>query len=172
METPTAVVAGAVLTLFGGALLLWCAAEVRLRHHLRRHGIPAAAQVVADGDPYGELYGDTYGELDSAPLLAYTALPAVEMVPVRGSSDAGAAQPVRAAEAVLARPRGSTPLRRPTRLVPGAIVQVMYDARRPSRVVLAGPDILAGFAADIFWTLLGAAALAGGLSLFALLLSH
>ncbi|PBC78915.1 hypothetical protein BX265_3706 [Streptomyces sp. TLI_235] len=170
METPTAVAAGAVLTFFGSALLLWCAAELRLRHHLRRHGIPATARVVADGDPYGELYGDTFGELDSAPLLSYTALPEVEVLPVSGA-EAGRARPVRAAETVLARPRGSTPLRRPSRLVPGAMVQVMYDARRPSRVVLAGTDMLPTLATDVFWAVLGTGALAGGLSLFASLLA-
>ncbi|MEV6207429.1 DUF3592 domain-containing protein [Kitasatospora sp. NPDC051914] len=172
METPTAVAAGTVLTLFGSALLLWCAAELRLRHHLRRHGIPATARVVADGDPYGEPYGDTYGELDSAPLLSYTALPSVEVVAVRGAAEAGRARPVRAGETVLARPRGSTPLRRPSRMVPGALVQVMYDARRPSRVVLAGSEVLPTLASDVFWALLGTGALAGGLSLFASLLAH
>lgn len=172
METPTAVAAGVVLTLFGSALLLWCAAELRLRHHLRRHGIPATARVVADGEPFGEPYGDTYGELDSAPLLSYTVLPAVGIVPVHDVSDGGGTHLVRAAEAVLARPRGTTPLRRPARLVPGAIVQVRYDARRPSRVVLAGTEILPAMGSDIFWALLGTGALAGGLSLFASLLAH
>ncbi|MCG6499165.1 hypothetical protein [Kitasatospora sp. A2-31] len=36
-----------VLALFGGALLLWCAAEVRLRHRLRRRGVPAASVRIA-----------------------------------------------------------------------------------------------------------------------------
>ncbi|MFC6597062.1 hypothetical protein [Kitasatospora paranensis] len=169
METPTAVAAGGVLALFGGALLLWCAAELRLRHHLRRFGIPATARVVADGDPYGEPYGDTFGELDSAPLLSYIPAPAVELVPVH--SPAACDMRSGRVEPVLARPRGSTPLRRPSRLVPGTVVQVMYDARRPSRVVLAGTELLPTLLSDVFWALLGTTALAGGLTLLTAVLS-
>lgn len=146
--------AGVVLALFGSALLLWCAFELRLRHHLRRHGVSVAARVVADGDPYGEPYGDPYGELDSAPLLSYFTLPSVGLASGRS-------------ESVLARPRGITPLRRPSVLAPGAIVQVSYDARRPSRVVLAAGETISALPSDIFWALLGTSALAGGLSLVA-----
>ncbi|MFD9129906.1 hypothetical protein [Kitasatospora sp. NPDC059571] len=179
METPTAVAAGGILTLFGGALLLWCAAELRLRHHLRRHGVPATACVVADGDPYGEPYGDTFGELDSAPLLSYTPAAVVEPVPVEASAvhtpaactpAAGGRRPARS-RAVLARPRGATPLRRPARLVPGTVVQVMYDARRPSRVVLAGTEVMPTLVNDVFWALLGTTALAGGLTLLTAVLA-
>ncbi|GAA0676281.1 hypothetical protein GCM10010193_31730 [Kitasatospora atroaurantiaca] len=159
METPTAMAAGIVLTLFGSALLLWCAVELRLRHHLRRHGVPVTARVVADGDPYGEPYGDTYGELDTAPLLAYSVLPSVGRPAGRGEAEAGRG------ETVLARPRGHTPLRRPAGLAPGAVVRVAYDARRPSRVVIAAGDTTPALPSDIFWTLLGTSALAGGLSL-------
>ncbi|AUG78222.1 hypothetical protein CFP65_3426 [Kitasatospora sp. MMS16-BH015] len=158
METPTAMSAGVVLTFFGGALLLWCAFELRLRHHLRRHGVSVSARVVADGDPYGEPYGDPYGELDSAPLLSYSTLPSV------GLAGAATGEATRS-ESVLARPRGITSLRRPVTLAPGAIVQVSYDARRPSRVVLATGEAISALPSDIFWALLGTSTLAGGLSL-------
>lgn len=150
METPTAVAAGVVLTCFGSALLLWCAVELRLRHHLRRHGVPATARVIADRDPYGEPYGDTFGELDSAPLLAFP------------TDDGGS---------VLARPRGHTPLRRPSWLRPGVTVPVAYDAQRPTRVVLAMPDAASAVPGDVFWALLGTSALAGGLSLLGTVLA-
>ncbi|GAA2232482.1 MULTISPECIES: DUF3592 domain-containing protein [Kitasatospora] len=155
METQTATAAGSVLILFGGALLVWCALELRLRHRLRRHGVPATARVVVDGDPYGELYGDPYGELDTAPLLSYSTLPTV------GAAGAGEA------ESVLSRPRGHTRLRRPAGLLPGAVVQVAYDARRPSRVVLAASETSPCLPSDVFWVLLGTSALAVGLSLIA-----
>ncbi|GAA2138586.1 hypothetical protein GCM10009760_20010 [Kitasatospora kazusensis] len=164
METPTAMGAGVVLTLFGSVLLFWCALEVRLRHHLRRHGVSVTARVVADGDPYGEPYGDPYGELDSAPLLAYSTLPSVGLVSARGEAGRGEAG---RAESVLARPRGITPLRRPAGLTPGATVRVAYDARRPSRVVLAVGQTVPALPSDIFWALLGTSAMAGGLSLLA-----
>ncbi|MER5862123.1 DUF3592 domain-containing protein [Kitasatospora sp. NPDC002040] len=151
METPTALAAGVVLTGFGGALLLWCAVELRLRHHLRRHGVPATARVLADRDPYGEPYDDTYGELDSAPLLSFPAGPG---------------------ESVLARPRGFTPLRRPSWLRPGTTVPVAYDARRPTRVVLTVPDAASAVPGDVFWALLGTSALAGGLSLLGTVLAR
>ncbi|MFJ9519521.1 DUF3592 domain-containing protein [Kitasatospora sp. NPDC101801] len=151
METPTAVAAGVVLTCFGGALLLWSAVELRLRHHLRRHGVPAIARVIADRDPYGESYGDTSGELDSAPLLSFP------------TEDGGA---------MLARPRGHTPLRRPARFRPGVTVPVAYDAERPGRVVLAAPDAASAVPGDVFWALLGTSALAGGLSLLGTVLAR
>jgi len=122
VETTTATVGGAVLALFGGALLLWCAAEVRLRHVVRRRGVPAVATVVAETD--------THGELDSAPLLTFSAPAAID--------GPGAA---RRAEVVLTRPRGHTPLRRPPRFSPGTSVRISYDARRPARVVLAAPVV-------------------------------
>lgn len=150
METPTALAAGVVLTVFGGALLLWCAVELRLRHYLRRHGVPATARVVADRDPFGEPCGDTAGELDSAPLLAY-----------RTDSD----------EPVLARPRGHTPLERPSWLRPGTEVRVAYDVRRPSRVVLMADGTVSTVPGDVFWGLLGSAALAGGLGLLGAVLA-
>ncbi|KJK59516.1 DUF3592 domain-containing protein [Saccharothrix sp. ST-888] len=159
METPTATTAGSVLILFGGALLVWCALELRLRHHLRRHGVPATARVVVDGDPYGELYGDPYGELDTAPLLSYCTLPTV------GATGMGQA------ESVLSRPRGHTRLRRPAELAPGAVVQVAYDARRPSRVVLAASETRPSLPSDVFWALLGTSALAVGLTLIASVLT-
>ncbi|MGK4581778.1 hypothetical protein [Kitasatospora sp. HPMI-4] len=158
MDTPTATAAGSVFVLFGGALLVWCALELRLRHQLHRHGIPATAEVVLDGDPYGELYGDPYGELDTAPLLSYSTLPTV------GAAGAGEA------ESVLSRPRGHTMLRRPAGLAPGAVVQVAYDARRPSRVVLAASETRPCLPSDVFWALLGTSTLAVGLSLIATVL--
>ncbi|MFG2824130.1 DUF3592 domain-containing protein [Kitasatospora sp. NPDC048365] len=198
METPTALAGGVVLTLFGGALLLWCAVELRLRHRLRRHGIPATARVVADVDPYGMRPDEGFGALDSSPLLAYTALDGtVAQGPLPGGTPAGGTVPggtpagsagtggtkrerpvggyeLRAVEegsgpsrSVLARPRGHTPLRRPLRLVPGALVQVAYDPRRPSRVVLAAHEDVPTMPADLFWALLGIAALAGGATLLA-----
>ncbi|QKW20300.1 hypothetical protein HUT16_15585 [Kitasatospora sp. NA04385] len=167
METPTTLVGGAVLTVFGSALLLWCAVELRLRHHLRRRGVPATAQVVADPD--------RAGALDSSPLLSYPVeLPGARTAAAVDAAGAGivhelhpAADPGEPYRLVLARPRGSTPLRRPVRLAPGAAVQVAYDPRRPDRVVLAAHEDLPSLPADLFWAVLATSALAGGLTLLA-----
>jgi hypothetical protein len=182
VETPTAVAAGVILSLFGSALLLWCALELRLRHHLRAHGIPATARVVPDrdlgraADRYpqhdpddlddlddldDEPVGDGFGPLDSAPLLRFTA-----HVPAAGVGR-GELRVVEeeTEQTVLARPRGRTLLRRPATLVPGTTVQVAYDVRRPSRVVLAPTDEPPSLQSDLFWALLGTGALAGGISL-------
>ncbi|MFC8715789.1 DUF3592 domain-containing protein [Kitasatospora sp. NPDC057198] len=164
METPTALVGGAVLTVFGSALLLWCAVELRLRHRLRRRGVSATAQVVADPD--------RVGALDGSPLLSYPVA-----APGGGAGVAGtvrelhpAAEPDGPHRLVLARPRGNTPLRRPARLAPGAAVRVAYDPRRPDRMVLAAHEELPSLPADLFWALLATSALAGGLTLLALAL--
>ncbi|WP_035800095.1 DUF3592 domain-containing protein [Kitasatospora mediocidica] len=157
METPTAVLAGSVLALFGSALLFWCAAELRLRHHLRRHGIPATALVVADER--------TADALDPAPLLSYATLPAV--FPAAGGACGGVES-----VAVLARPRGRTPLRRPAGCAPGSVVRVSYDPRRPARVVLTGSGTMASLPLDVFWTILGTSSLAAGLSLLASVLTR
>ncbi|WP_344446699.1 hypothetical protein, partial [Kitasatospora nipponensis] len=153
METPTAIAAGSVLALFGGALLLWCAVELRLRHRLRRYGIPVTAQVVADTLPVQAL--------DPAPLLSFATLPSVGVS--GGDGLTGRAESV----AVLARPRGRTPLHRPVALVPGSSVRVSYDPRRPAQVVLSGAATAASLPLDVFWTILGTSSLAGGLSLLA-----
>lgn len=154
---PTAMVTGGVLALFGGALLFWCAAELRLRHRLRRHGIPVTALVVPDPAPADAL--------DPAPLLAYDTLPTVG----RPADGAPGATPVRAESVtVLSRPRGRTPLRRPDRLLPGSPVRVSYDPVRPATVVLTGKAVAASLPLDVFWTLLGTSSLAGGLSLLGL----
>ncbi len=161
METPTGMAAGIVLTLFGGALLLWCAVEMRLRLCLRRFGVPVSARVVADAD--------AYGALDSAPLLAFSTLPAMVSVAVGGMRTVASASggAVGRSEAVVTRPRGHTPLRRPARLGVGTAVRVAYDPRCPSRVVLmtgeAGPTL----PADLLWAALGTASLTGGLGLLA-----
>ena len=157
METPTAVVAGSALALFGGALLIWCAAELRLRQRLRRHGVPVTALVVPDVR--------AAEALDPAPLLAYATLPSV--LPAADGA-CGRVESV----AVLARPRGRTPLRRPAGLVPGSAVRVSYDPRRPARVVLTGAGTVASLPADVFWTILGTSSLAGGLSLLASVLAR
>ncbi|GLW70096.1 hypothetical protein Kpho02_23950 [Kitasatospora phosalacinea] len=182
METPTTLVGGAVLTVFGSALLLWCAVELRLRHHLRRRGVPATAQVVADPD--------RGGAMDSSPLLSYPVeapgVPAGSAAgpgPAPGTGTgtvhgvvhelhpvAGPGGPGESYRLVLARPRGSTPLRRPVRLAPGAAVQVAYDPQRPERVVLAAHEELPSLPADLFWALLATSALAGGLTLLAVAL--
>ncbi|MFD8594666.1 DUF3592 domain-containing protein [Kitasatospora sp. NPDC059646] len=161
METPTTLAGGAVLTAFGSALLLWCAVELRLRHHLRRYGVAATAQVVADRD--------RTDAMDSSPLLSYP------VDTVGGPVDAGLGtvhelRPDPVGRLVLSRPRGHTPLRRPLRLAPGAAVQVAYDPRRPDRVVLAAHEEMPSLPADLFWALLGTSALAGGLTLLALAL--
>ncbi|MFD0272654.1 DUF3592 domain-containing protein [Kitasatospora sp. NPDC127111] len=148
METTTAAVGGAVLALFGGALLFWCAAEVRLRHGVRRRGTAAVATVVAETE--------AHGGLDSAPLLTFSA-PAVIGGP-------GAA---RRSEVVLTRPRGHTPLRRPPRFTPGTSVRVSYDPRRPSRVVLAATETGRAVVTDLLWTALGVGCLAAGAVLLA-----
>ncbi|MFJ3214717.1 DUF3592 domain-containing protein [Kitasatospora sp. NPDC086801] len=146
MDTTTATVGGLVLALFGGVLLLWCAAEVRLRHRVRRSGASAVATVVVEDE--------AHGQLDSAPLLSFSVLPPAEGV--------GAG---RIAELVLTRPRGHTPLRRPDRFAPGASVRICYDPRRPSRVVLAAGEISRAAVADLLWSVLGLGCLAAGAGL-------
>ncbi|MFD8785910.1 DUF3592 domain-containing protein [Kitasatospora sp. NPDC059599] len=148
MDTTTATVGGVVLVLFGGVLLLWCAAEVRLRHLVRRRGVAVVATVVAEDD--------AHGQLDSAPLLSFP-VPS----PVAGS---GAC---RIAGLVLTRPRGHTPLRRPDRFAPGAPVRICYDPQRPSRAVLAAGEIGRGALVDLLWSALGVACLAAGAGLLA-----
>ncbi|WP_406201963.1 hypothetical protein OH807_22940 [Kitasatospora sp. NBC_01560] len=148
METTTATVGGVVFALFGGALLLWCAAEVRLRHGVRRRGVPVVATVVAETD--------THGGLDSAPLLTFSAPAAI-----------GGPGGARRAELVLTRPRGHTPLRRPPHLAPGTSVRVSYDPRRPSRVVLASVESGRVMVTDLLWTALGVGSLAAGAALLA-----
>ncbi|MFB8240575.1 DUF3592 domain-containing protein [Kitasatospora purpeofusca] len=137
-----------ILALFGGALLLWCAAEARLRHRIRRRGLPAVATVVPESD--------VHGALDSAPLLSFATRP----VP---AGRTGGAPGVEAGELVLTRPRGHTPLRRPAHLVPGGSVRIAYDPHRPGHAVLvaeeAGPRPLV---ADLLWTALGLGCLAAG----------
>ncbi len=149
--------AGGVLTFFGGALLLWCAAELRLRHRLRRHGIPVTATVLPDPSPSQAL--------DPSPLLSYPTLPTIGALPTAAPTID--ALPIAARPAVLARPRGSTPLRRPAHLVPGSSVRVSYDPRRPAQVVLTGAGTAASLPLDVFWIVLGTSSLAGGLSLLA-----
>ncbi|MEV7772722.1 DUF3592 domain-containing protein [Kitasatospora sp. NPDC086791] len=146
MDTTTATVGGLVLALFGGVLLLWCAAEVRLRHRVRRQGVAVVATVMAEDD--------VHGQLDSAPLLSFSVPPAV-----------GGAGACRIGGLVLTRPRGHTPLRRPERFAPGAPVRICYDPERPSRVVLAAGEIGRGFVVDLLWSALGVACLAAGAGL-------
>ncbi|MGW6913413.1 hypothetical protein ACWGB8_06270 [Kitasatospora sp. NPDC054939] len=105
------------------------------------------ARVVAESD--------AFGELDSSPLLSFPVLASV------GGAGTGRG------EVVLARPRGHTPLRRPVRFAPGTAVDVAYDPRRPSRVVLAAGETGRAAVADLLWTALGAACLAGGCCLLA-----
>ncbi|MGW3042492.1 hypothetical protein ACWC9T_21200 [Kitasatospora sp. NPDC001159] len=148
MDTTTATVGGLVLALFGGVLLLWCAAEVRLRHRVRRLGVSTVATVVAEND--------AHGQLDSAPLLSFSVLP-----PVDGSAGG------RISELVLTRPRGHTPLRRPERFAPGASVRVCYDPDRPCRAVLAAGEVGRVVVADLLWSALGGCCLAAGAGLLA-----
>ncbi len=159
MESTTATVGGVIFALFGGALLFWCAAEARLRHRVRRRGLPAVATVVAESDPHGGL--------DSAPLLSFAARPVPAGSSGRGpraaEDRAGAAPAIEACELVLTRPRGHTPLRRPAGLVPGGSVRIAYDPRRPGLAVLAAEE--AGPRAvviDLLWTVLGLGCLAAG----------
>ncbi|MFJ6617281.1 DUF3592 domain-containing protein [Kitasatospora sp. NPDC091335] len=148
MDTTTAMVGGLVLALFGGVLLLWCAAEVRLRLRVRRRGLSAVATVIAEDD--------VHGRLDSAPLLSFSVPPAVG-----GTGACGIAG------LVVARPRGHTPLRRPDRFAPGASVRICYDPQRPSRVVLAAGEISRAALVDLLWSVLGAGCLAAGAGLLA-----
>ncbi|WP_328955613.1 DUF3592 domain-containing protein [Kitasatospora purpeofusca] len=152
METTTATAGGVILALFGGALLLWCAAEARLRHRIRRRGLPAVATVVAESD--------VHGALDSAPLLSFATRPVPGGQPIGRT---GGAPGIEAGELVLTRPRGHTPLRRPAHLVPGGSVRIAYDPYRPGHAVLAaeeaGPRPLV---ADLLWTALGLGCLAAG----------
>ncbi|MFJ4794129.1 DUF3592 domain-containing protein [Kitasatospora purpeofusca] len=145
-----------ILALFGGALLLWCAAEALLRHRIRRRGLPAVATVVPESD--------VHGALDSAPLLSFATRPAPGGRPTGQSAGrTGGAPGGEAGELVLTRPRGHTPLRRPAHLVPGGSVRIAYDPRRPDHAVLAaeeaGPRPLV---ADLLWTALGLGCLAAG----------
>ncbi|MFD7450251.1 DUF3592 domain-containing protein [Kitasatospora sp. NPDC059827] len=154
MDTTTATVGGLVLALFGGALLLWCAAEVRLRHRVRRSGVPVVATVVAERD--------VHGQLDSAPLLSFSVPPAVGGAGSGSGSGSG-----RIAELVLTRPRGHTPLRRPERFAPGAPVRICYDPDRPRRAVLAAGEIGRAAVVDLLWCALGVACLGAGAGLLA-----
>ncbi|MEU1286449.1 DUF3592 domain-containing protein [Kitasatospora sp. NPDC005856] len=146
MDTTTAMVGGSVLALFGGVLLLWCAAEVSLRLRVRRQGTAAVATVVAEDD--------VLGRLDSAPLLSFSVPPSV------GGPDAYGF-----AGLVIARPRGHTPLRRPDRFAPGAPVRICYDPQRPSRVVLAAGEVGRAVVLDLLWSVLGVGCLAAGAGL-------
>ncbi|MFE4973203.1 DUF3592 domain-containing protein [Kitasatospora sp. NPDC056651] len=148
MDTTTAMVGGLVLALFGGVLLLWCAAEVRLRLRVRRRGVPAVATVMAEDD--------LHGRLDSAPLLSFSVPPS-----------AGGTGMCGIAGLVVTRPRGHTPLRRPDRFAPGASVRVCYDPQRPSRVVLAAGEAGRPAVADLLWSTLGVGCLAAGAGLLA-----
>ncbi|WP_316522729.1 DUF3592 domain-containing protein [Kitasatospora brasiliensis] len=148
MDTTTAMVGGLVFTLFGGALLLWCAAEVRLRLWVRRRGMSAVATVVAEED--------VHGRLDSAPLLSFSVPPSA-----CGTGACGIAG------LVVARPRGHTPLRRSDRLAPGASVRICYDPRRPSRVVPAAGEVRRAAVVDLLWSLLGVGCLTAGAGLLA-----
>jgi hypothetical protein len=132
-----AVTVGVIFSLFGVGLLFWCAVELRLRSRLRRTGTTAVARVIADRD--------LYGVEDPAPALTYRAA---------GHADA-----------VVARPRGHTPLRRSPQLSPGTLVQVAYDPARLDTVALA--EGLRTGAIDVFWTILGLAGLAAGLAVLA-----
>ncbi|MFB6888388.1 DUF3592 domain-containing protein [Kitasatospora sp. NPDC056327] len=159
METTTATLGGAVLALFGGALLFWCAAEVRLRHRVRRRGVSTVATVVAESD--------AHGELDSAPLISFATEPALvgpaSAGPRGSASRVGGGLAVEACELVLTRPRGHTPLRRPAGLVPGTAVRIAYDPRRPGLAVLArGEAGSRAVVADLLWTALGLGCLAAG----------
>ncbi|MFB7907432.1 MULTISPECIES: DUF3592 domain-containing protein [unclassified Kitasatospora] len=154
MDTTTATVGGLVLALFGGALLLWCAAEVRLRHRVRRSGVPVVATVVAERD--------VHGQLDSAPLLSFSVPPTVGGAGPGSGSGSG-----RIAELVLTRPRGHTPLRRPERFAPGAPVRICYDPDRPRRAVLAAGEIGRAAVVDLLWCALGVACLGAGAGLLA-----
>ncbi|MFJ9772557.1 DUF3592 domain-containing protein [Kitasatospora sp. NPDC101157] len=152
MDTTTAAVSGLVLALFGGVLLLWCAAEVRLRHRVRLRGVPTVATVVAEND--------AHGQLDSAPLLSFSVLPQAA-----GADGSGAAG--RIAELVLTRPRGHTPLRRPERFAPGTPVRICYDPDRPCRAVLAVGEAGRTAVVDLLWSVLGTACLLAGAGLLA-----
>ncbi|GHF27330.1 hypothetical protein GCM10018790_00740 [Kitasatospora xanthocidica] len=154
MDTTTATVGGLVLALFGGVLLLWCAAEVRLRLRVRRRGVPAVATVLAEEN--------VHGQLDSAPLLSFSVPPSVG-----GPGGPGGPGGCGIAGLVLARPRGHTPLRRPDRFAPGASVRICYDPRDPGRVVLAPGEISRVAVADLLWSALGVACLAAGAGLLA-----
>ncbi|SOB83225.1 DUF3592 domain-containing protein [Streptomyces sp. 1331.2] len=154
MDTTTATVGGLVLALFGGVLLLWCAAEVRLRRRVRRRGVAAVATVVAEDD--------VHGRLDSAPLLSFSVPPSVG-----GSGGSGSSGGCRIAGLVRTRPRGHTPLRRPDRFAPGSSVRICYDPERPSRVVLAAGEVGRAAATDLLWSALGVAFLVAGAGLLA-----
>lgn len=137
MEASTGAAAGAVFAVLGGALLCWCAAELRLRRYLRHHGVQTVARVVADRTP---------AEADDpAPALAYTT--------------ADRARPL------VSRPRGRTRVRRPARLSPGTLVRIAYDPRQPGRLVVA--DGLRTGPSDVFWTILGTGSLAVGVAVVA-----
>ncbi|MBV2154755.1 DUF3592 domain-containing protein [Kitasatospora sp. SUK 42] len=150
MDTTTATVGGLLLALFGGVLLLWCAAEVRLRHRVRRVGVSAVATVVAEND--------AHGQLDSAPLLSFS---------VRPPADGPGTGAGRIAELVLTRPRGHTPLRRPERFAPGASVRICYDPHRPSRAVLAAGEVGRAAVTDLLWSALAVSCLVAGAGLLA-----
>ncbi|MEZ0069589.1 hypothetical protein ABIA32_005634 [Streptacidiphilus sp. MAP12-20] len=110
MGTPLGLFTGAWFSLFGGAVLWWCAAEVRARRTLRRVGVNGMARVVVDPDEAGD-------HADTAPLLSFQ---------VEGHGE------------VVTRPRGWTSIRRVPTLAVDALVPVSYDPAQPTLVVLDG----------------------------------
>jgi hypothetical protein len=154
-------------SLFGGAVVWWCAAEVRLRRTLRRVGVSGMARVVAaeeiervqssvtagpggtadDGAAGGDLPEEPerpeLDHADNAPMLSFE---------VEGHGE------------VVTRPRGWTSIRRSSALAVGTLVPIAYDPQQPTRVALDG---VPQSRSDLFWLLLGLAFAACGVTLLA-----
>ncbi|MEY9848270.1 DUF3592 domain-containing protein [Streptacidiphilus sp. MAP5-3] len=137
MGTPLGLFTGAWFLLFGGAVLWWCAAEVRARRTLRRVGVSGMARVVVDPD------GDA-DHADTAPLLSFA---------VEGHGE------------VVTRPRGWTSIRRTPALAVDALVPVAYHPDRPTLVAVDGGP--ARGRNDVFWVCLGLAFAVCGVMLLA-----
>lgn len=139
MGAPLGMFTGVWFTLFGVAVLGWCATEVRTRRSVRRGGARVMARVLADPDA-GIAHPDT------SPVLGFS---------VEGHGE------------VVTRPRGWTSIGRTPLLPVDALVPVSYDPARPSVVVVEGVGqgrsdffwILLGLA----FTVCGAALLSGAL---------
>lgn len=175
MGTPLGLFTGAWFTLFGGAVIWWCAVEVRLRRTLRRVGVNGMARVV----PASLL------ERVAEPVGVATAgsAPPAGVDRATGRDHAGADQATddRAADdqasdldriadvdhadnapllsfeveghgEVVTRPRGWTSIRRSAALPVDALVPVRYDPQEPTRVALEG---VPQSRSDLFWLLLG-----------------
>ncbi|RAG81640.1 hypothetical protein DN069_31845 [Streptacidiphilus pinicola] len=170
MGTPLSLFTGAWFTLFGGAVIWWCAVEVRLRRTLRRVGVNGMARVVPASalERVAEPVG--VATAGPAPSAAVDRAAGHDHVAVDRAADDQATDVDQTADVdhadnapllsfeveghgeVVTRPRGWTSIRRSAALPVDALVPVRYDPQEPTRVALEG---VPQSRSDLFWLLLG-----------------